>query len=179
MNKLRSKETYIEQILNELVIIRQGIAQINQRITRIEESLVRVNKAQLSEELNLSQTRIELQEDKEFQFPNHPQLQKIFTFIESHYNCSISLNEIAKEFDYSPSYLTGLVRRITGKTLYQWIVQRRMFAARLLLRETDLSVYEIADKIGYSDAGHFVKHFRRIHGKPPKNWKETCNHEKI
>ena len=140
--------------------------------------MVRVKKTDFSEDLNLSQSKIELQEDKEFQFPNHPQLQDIFTFIESHYNCPISLNEIAKKFGYSPSYLTGLVRRITGKTLYQWIVQRRMFAARLLLQETDLNVYEIADKIGYSDAGHFVKHFRQIHGQPPKNWKDNRHREK-
>lgn len=171
MSKSRSKETHIERILNELVIIRQSIAQINQRITRIEGSLVRANETDFSENLNLSQDKIKAQEDKEFQFPNHPQLQEIFTFIESRYNCSISLNEIAKEFGYSPSYLTGFVRRVTGKTLYQWVVQRRMFAARSLLRETDLSVYEIAEKIGYLDVGHFVKHFRQIHGQPPKNWK--------
>lgn len=103
-----------------------------------------------------------------FQFPEHPQLRAIFDFIEVNYHQSISLNDVAKAFNYTPSYLTSLVRRLTGKTLYQWIVQRRMFQARCLLLSTDLPVCKIAEAVGYPDTGHFVKHFRQIHKKPPK-----------
>ena len=108
-----------------------------------------------------------------FQFPENRQLRDIFAFIEETYWQSIGLNEIAQAFGYSPSYLTSLVRRLTGQTLYQWIVQRRMFQARHLLLETELTVHKIAEIVGYVDTGHFVKHFRKLHHKPPKTWREA------
>lgn len=111
-----------------------------------------------------------------FQFPEHRQLRKIFAFIEANYHSSIGLNEIAQEFGYTPSYLTSLVRRLTGQTVYQWIVQRRMFQARYLLLETELAIYQIAEAVGYVDTGHFVKHFRQLHNQPPKTWREQQRH---
>lgn len=106
-----------------------------------------------------------------FQFPQHPQLQEIFAFIEANYHQSIGLNQIAKIFQYTPAYLTSLVRRLTGKTLYQWIVQRRMFQARQLLLSSNLSVNQVAFAVGYLDPGHFIKHFKKIHHRPPLLWR--------
>jgi YesN/AraC family two-component response regulator len=111
-----------------------------------------------------------------FQFPEHPQLREIFAFVEANYCQPIGLNEIAQAFGYSPSYLTSLVRRLTGQTVYQWIVQRRMFQARRLLLETDWAVHQIAEAVGYIDTGHFVKHFRQLHQQPPKAWRDAKRH---
>jgi AraC-like DNA-binding protein len=111
-----------------------------------------------------------------FQYSEHPQLREIFRFIEANYHQPISLNEIAQAFGYSPSYLTSLVRRLTGQTVYQWIIQRRMFQARHLLLETDLAVHEVAEAVGYVDTGHFVKHFRQLNQVPPKTWRNTQRH---
>lgn len=108
-----------------------------------------------------------------FQFPEHPQLREIFAFIQANYDRPIGLNDIALAFEYSPSYLTSLVRRLTGQTLYQWIVQRRMFEARRLLLESDLLVNKVAEAVGYADTGHFVKHFRKIHNQPPQTWRDA------
>lgn len=108
-----------------------------------------------------------------FQYPEHPQLQEIFRFIETNYHQPISLNEMAKAFGYSPSYLTSLVGRLTGQTAYQWIIQRRMFQARRLLLETDLAVHEVAEAVGYVDTGYFIKHFRQLNNITPKTWRNT------
>jgi AraC-like DNA-binding protein len=108
-----------------------------------------------------------------FQYSEHPQLQEIFRFIEANYHQpTISLNKIAPAFGYTPSYLTSLVRRLTGKTVYKWIIQRRMFQARHLLLETDLAVQDVAEAVGYVDTGHFVKHFRQLHKLPPRTWRD-------
>jgi len=111
-----------------------------------------------------------------FQYSEHPQLREIFRFIEANYHQPLSLNEIAQAFGYTPSYLTSLVRRLTGQTVYQWIIQRRMFQARHLLLETDLAVHEVAEAVGYVDTGHFVKHFRQLNKVPPKTWRNTQRH---
>lgn len=66
-----------------------------------------------------------------------------------------------------------LERRLAERgTSYSEIVEEvlRERAARLL-RETDLSVEEIADRLGYSDAANFTRAFRRWTGKPPGAWR--------
>jgi AraC-like DNA-binding protein len=55
----------------------------------------------------------------------------------------------------------------------QWITERRMREARRLLADTDLTVAEIARRVGYRDAGYFVRRFRTAHGVPPVAWRRA------
>jgi AraC-like DNA-binding protein len=68
-------------------------------------------------------------------------------------------------------YLTTVVRRRTGRTVQDWIGERRMARARQLLAETDLPVGEIARRVGIADPGYFTRLFRRAHGVSPRNWR--------
>jgi AraC-like DNA-binding protein len=176
---LQEKKTQ-QDLLDELATMRLKMARMSRRITELEmESGNNVDLPTLKSSMEgiLESESLEffpknpVRSTDEFSFTQHPQLRSIFAFIETHYNEAIGLTEIARTFGYTPSYLTSLVRRLTGKTLYQWIVQRRMFAARHLLLETNLTVAEVGDRVGYPDTGHFVKHFRQIHGQPPKQYK--------
>ena len=51
----------------------------------------------------------------------------------------------------TPGHLTTTVRRKTGRTVQDWIVERRMAQARRLLVETDLTVGALAARVGYLD----------------------------
>lgn len=106
-------------------------------------------------------------------FPSDPQLSRVFQFIEANYHQSITLNDVAIEVGYSPTYLTHLVRTQTGKTVQQWIILRRMIAARSLLLETDEKVENIAIKVGYNCAVHFFRQFRQHHSTTPQAWRKT------
>ncbi len=163
------------QLIQELEIVRQLELQILEQLSELETQNTHKQPGFIPEKpaniiYNIKHN-VKHNEPEKFQFPEHPQLRAIFAFIEVNYHQPISLNDVAKAFNYTPSYLTSLVRRLTGKTLYQWIVQRRMFQARCLLLSTELAVCKIAEAVGYPDTGHFVKHFRQIHKKPPKSWK--------
>jgi YesN/AraC family two-component response regulator len=103
--------------------------------------------------------------------PSVPKLRKIFDFIEANYHQSITLYDVAQAVGYSPTYLTNLVRCQTGQTVYCWIVERRMAEARSLLLNTDQPVNQIAAAVSYPDAGHFIRHFRKIHDTTPKMWR--------
>lgn len=106
-------------------------------------------------------------------FPACSQLNEVFQFIESNYRQSINLGDVALAVGYSPGYLTTLVKRLTRQTLYCWIVERRMAEARYLLLETDQPVNQIATKVGYQDAGHFIRLFRHSYNMSPKVWRNT------
>ncbi|MEH2182100.1 helix-turn-helix domain-containing protein [Nostoc sp.] len=106
-------------------------------------------------------------------FPTCPQLKKVFDYIEANYHQSIGLSDVAVALGYSAAYLTNLVRRKTGKTVNDWIFERRMLAARALLLETNQPVNQIACAIGYQYEGYFFRQFRQFHGTTPQVWRNT------
>jgi len=73
----------------------------------------------------------------------------------------------------SRGHLTTVVRRKTGRTVQEWIAERRMAEARRLLAETDLAVEEVGRRVGYCDPGYFVRTFRRAHGATPPGWRRA------
>jgi PAS domain S-box-containing protein len=109
--------------------------------------------------------------DSQSIFPGCSQLNKVFQFIEDNYHKPINLCDVAQAVGYSPAYLTNLVKRRTTRTIHDWIVNRRMAEACSLLLETDQSVNQIAAAVGYPDAGHFTRQFRKHHEMSPKGWR--------
>ncbi|OKH17015.1 response regulator [[Limnothrix rosea] IAM M-220] len=118
--------------------------------------------------------RFDESESLDFCFPHNETLNPIFRFIETHYNQSVKLDEIAREVGYSPAYLTNLVQKETGRTIKQWIIARRMMQARKLLKNTTQTVREIANHCGYPDAGYFTSQFRKFHDETPLKWRKTA-----
>lgn len=116
---------------------------------------------------------------KKFLLQSRPLLSHVFRFIEAHYQHSISLREVAEAVGRSPAYLTDLVRRETGKTVLSWIIERRMAEARRLLLETDQSVEQIAEAVGYFDRRHFSRQFLRLHKATPQVWRRTHKSKSI
>ena len=106
-------------------------------------------------------------------FPSIPRLSEVFEFIELNYHQSIKLKEVAQTVGYSSAYLTDLVRRLTGKTVNDWIIERRMVEARRLLLETEDSVEKIAFKVGYRNINHFYYQFRNFYQNTPRAWREA------
>ncbi|MDJ0695828.1 AraC family transcriptional regulator [Mastigocoleus sp. MO_188.B34] len=105
-------------------------------------------------------------------FPSIPRLSEVFEFIELNYHKNIRLKEVAQEVGYSSAYLTDLVRKLTGKTVNNWIIERRIAEARYLLLETEDSIENIAFKVGYNNINHFYCQFRNYHQTTPQNWRE-------
>jgi YesN/AraC family two-component response regulator len=105
-------------------------------------------------------------------FPTVPQLKEVFDFIEANYHKGITLSDVAEAVGYSPAYLTNQVAKQTGETVNNWIVKRRMAAARPLLKNTNQTIEQIATKLGYQNACHFSRQFRQHHGLSPKNWRQ-------
>ncbi|MEM7796895.1 MAG: response regulator [Cyanobacteria bacterium P01_C01_bin.118] len=104
-------------------------------------------------------------------FPDCPRLLAVFEFIEAHYQQPINLTDVAQAVGYSPAYLTNLSQSHTGRTVKAWIIERRMAQARELLANTTESIKQIADSIGYADAGYFTRQFRKLHGVTPQVWR--------
>ena len=104
---------------------------------------------------------------------DEPLLAEVFGFIEERYREPISLRDVARTVSLSSGHLTTVVRRKTGRTVLEWISERRMVGARRLLVETDLSVEEVGRECGYRDPAYFVRAFKRAHGATPLLWRRA------
>jgi AraC family transcriptional regulator, transcriptional activator of pobA len=100
-----------------------------------------------------------------------PLLADVFTVIDGHRGEALSQRDVARELGITAGHLTTVVRRRTGRTVQEWIIERRMAEARSLLSDTDLPVSEIARRLGMSDPGYFSRRFRRAHGTSPREWR--------
>ncbi len=95
----------------------------------------------------------------------------VLAVIERRFGETLSLRDVASELGLTPGYLTTVMRRHTGRTVQQWILERRMAEARALLSETDLPVAQVAQRVGIVDPGYFTRVFGRFHGAPPRRWR--------
>ncbi|PZV17272.1 MAG: DNA-binding response regulator [Leptolyngbya sp.] len=162
----RGMELGADDYLTKPCTVEQFLAAINSRLARQEQLSKLYSTGEPSPEQGASQsptTSI---------FPAEPKLASVFRFIEAHYRQPISLGDVAQAAGYSPAYLTNLVQSHTGRTVKQWIIERRMAEAKTLLATTDQSVRGIAEFSGYSDAGYFARQFRQLHGVSPQVWRE-------
>jgi len=100
-----------------------------------------------------------------------PLLADVFAVIDRRHAEPVSLRDVARELGMTPGHLTTVVRRRTGRTVGEWIIERRMAEARGLLAETDLPVNEVARRVGVPDPGYFSRLFRRTCGVSPREWR--------
>ncbi|MGE2814004.1 helix-turn-helix transcriptional regulator [Mycobacterium heidelbergense] len=102
-----------------------------------------------------------------------PLLAEVFDVIDRRHAEALSLRDVAGELGMTPGHLTTVVRRRTGRTVGEWITERRMATARVLLAETDLPVAEVARRVGVPDPGYFSRLFGRAHGASPREWRHS------
>jgi AraC-like DNA-binding protein len=104
---------------------------------------------------------------------NETLLAEVFDVIERRFAEQLSLRDVARALRMTPGHLTTVVRRRTGRTVLDWITERRMTEARALLRTTDLPVNEIGRRVGLPDPGYFARVFRQGNGISPRDWRRT------
>lgn len=102
-------------------------------------------------------------------------LASVLQVIDDRYAEPLSTADVAAAVGLTPGYLTTLVRRRTGRTVLEWILERRMAVARHLLLTTDLSAEAVAARAGFSDARYFNRRFRAHHGAAPGRWRSTAS----
>ncbi|MGB3614378.1 MAG: response regulator [Elainellaceae cyanobacterium] len=166
----RGMELGADDYLTKPCTVEQFLTAINVRLKRQEE-LSRQSQRASSDLQSTGRDRVKLTQPNSI-FPDCPQLSAVFRFIEVHYRQSINLSDVAQEAGYSPAYLTSLVQEHTGRTVKRWIIERRMAQARRLLIDTAQTVRQIAESLGYADAGYFTRQFRKFHGVSPKAWRQ-------
>lgn len=93
-------------------------------------------------------------------------------YINENYMHSITLEDISAVVGFNSSYFSTLFKKESGKNFLEYISEVRMEKAKELLKETDLNIAVICEKVGYSDLKYFTKNFKKNAGISPNQYRK-------
>lgn len=97
---------------------------------------------------------------------------EIIKFINENYK-DITLKKIANHFNFNVDYMGKLIKQISGKKFTSLIRDKKLEEAAYLLENTDDSVTEIVNKIGYSNISYFYKQFKQKFKGTPDEYRKN------
>ncbi|WP_182300448.1 response regulator transcription factor [Cohnella cholangitidis] len=100
-----------------------------------------------------------------------PLVDKVKKWIDRHYQEPISLLSASEAVGISESYLSKIFAKETGETFVEYVTRTRVEQA-ILFMSSGMKIYEIAEKVGYPNQGHFSKIFKKVTGKTPLEYRE-------
>lgn len=100
-------------------------------------------------------------------------LHKVLNYVQENYTNNISLKEIAKDLNYSYTYLSKYINNFLGISFADFINEHRISYAISLLNNTDLSITDISFKCGYSNVRSFNRNFIKLVHKTPTEYKNN------
>lgn len=83
-----------------------------------------------------------------------------------------SLAEAAKHFNFNPTYFGNYIKKNTGKTFKELLIQKKMTMACYYLINTDTPIYQIAEDVGYENLGFFYKKFKETYDVTPQEYRD-------
>lgn len=165
-----------EGVLNE--IIKNIAHECNENIDKFSQNII---VSQIETLLNYSE-RFYQRQFITRKISNHQILDKLETFLSDYFNsCKLiekglpTVHEIATSLTISPSYLSGLLKSLTGQTTQQHIHNKLIEKAKEKLSTTKLSVSEIAFELGFEHSQSFSKLFKSKVEMSPLEFRQSFN----
>ncbi len=95
---------------------------------------------------------------------------RIQQYIREHLSERLSLNDVAAVFNFSPNYISQLFAKYASSGFVEYVTEMRIAAAKEMLEQGNLKIYEIAEKLGFDSAFYFSKVFKKVTGQSPRDY---------
>jgi AraC-like DNA-binding protein/mannose-6-phosphate isomerase-like protein (cupin superfamily) len=97
---------------------------------------------------------------------------ELISFIQENLAAPISIDDAARKLNISPSCLAARIRRVTGKSFGELLLEARLTRAKELLLFREDRISEIAYATGFEDHAYFSRRFRQLTGLTPGNYRK-------
>ena len=104
---------------------------------------------------------------------NH-QCASVRRYIDLHFKEPLTLEQLAEESHMNKFYLSHAFKRQYGISPINHLIQRRLDESKYLLAETDLSVSQVAQLLGFSSSSYFSQLFRKAEGVSPREYRQSA-----
>lgn len=102
-------------------------------------------------------------------------IKRMYYYMERNYEKDLKLETFARMFNYNSNYLGKVFRKEIGDSFNNILDSIRISNAKQLLAETDLKVYQISERVGYSNIDYFYLKFKKYVGMSPKEYKRQTS----
>ncbi|MDR6880854.1 helix-turn-helix domain-containing protein [Bacillus sp. 3255] len=92
--------------------------------------------------------------------------------IHEQYHTDLTLESCASIMNFSPDYLRQVFRKHIGITFSDYLNAYRLEMAKQMLTETDMTITEVAERLGYKNPQNFIRSFRKTEGTTPGKYRE-------
>lgn len=99
-------------------------------------------------------------------------VEQVIAEIETDVACAWETAQLAEMVNLSASRFRHLFKEETGRTINQYLRERRLERAEFLLRTTFLSIKEVMSEAGVSSMCHFVQYFKKRYGMTPTAYRK-------
>lgn len=99
-------------------------------------------------------------------------IRQIITYIDDHYSENINLKFISEHFDISKPYLCSAFKTLTGNSLIDFLIKKRIIEAKILLSTTDRSILKISEECGFGSLSNFNHQFKSLVGYSPSEYRK-------
>jgi AraC-like DNA-binding protein len=96
---------------------------------------------------------------------------KVKAYIHENYKNKISLDHLSSLVNVSKYHMLRVFKKLTGVSPYEYIVNYRISAAKLLLKDGGYNVGEASIEVGYNDVNNFIRDFKKYIGTTPLKYK--------
>ncbi|MDF2923484.1 MAG: AraC family transcriptional regulator [Paenibacillaceae bacterium] len=103
---------------------------------------------------------------------DYERLKPAIAFIEQNYGSKLLLQEVAQSVRLSLFHFSRLFKRGMNRTVQQFVLEVRLREAKRLLRDTDLPMAELSERVGFCNANYFARMFREHTGTTPLNMRK-------
>ncbi|MCI8991456.1 MAG: AraC family transcriptional regulator [Eubacterium sp.] len=100
---------------------------------------------------------------------SNQQMDHILSYLNTHYTQELQVASLAEHFYLSPSYLMHKFKAVTGYTLHQYIIRKRLLSASKLI-QSGTPVMKASAQCGFSDYSSFSRAFKKMFGCPPRDY---------
>lgn len=108
----------------------------------------------------------------DYRYKTSTEILDILFYIQNNYRTA-TLDSLAKEFNYTPNYMSTFIKKHTGSSFLVILRDIRMKQACHLLRTSSMTIHEIAGMIGYSSVEFFMRTFKKQYGMTPTEYRRA------
>lgn len=101
-------------------------------------------------------------------------MERVVQYIHANYNQELRLEMLAGIFGYNSAYLGKVFHQYMGDNFNNYLDKIRITEAKRLLAEDDYKVYEVAERVGYTNINYFHNKFKKYVGISPLSYKKAC-----
>lgn len=129
----------------------------------------------IKEKNNFKQIILSRKDDLLHEFDNknlNTHLRKAIEYVETHYSRELVIKDVANYLSISDSYLGKLFKTEINTTFVEFVTRTRIYKSVELLKNKNMPIYEIAERVGYKDYRYYSMIFKKWTGLTPKEYQK-------